>query len=298
MLVRGASNDPFIGLESVLERVVWTSITPFGLTGPYRLFHATELTIAAMAGWVFQTGEPGRKPLRPGTLFLQACVPGVTAALATASAVFGRANADMGRRIDISCMEALLGVNRFHETTLSYTGMMARRVGSKVINTYPYTVYPCRDGYVGALTLTDVQWETLCQMIGLPELPEDLRFKTNRDRFLHADELDGYLMPWFKDRTAQECFEMGQGWRLPFAIVCDPQQILSLPQHQARGFLRPLPRQAGRPIVAPYAPFIMSATPWVVSKPAPRRGQDNARVYGSLGIAAQSLRELRREGVI
>lgn len=296
--LRGTEGDPFNTRGPELDRLVWTTISPFGLTGPYKDLKATDLTIAAQAGWVFQTGEPGREPLRPGTLLLQSCVPGVTAAISTVGAVFARASSGKGQRIDISCMESLIYVGRFPETTLSYTGIMPRRIGNKVMNTYPYTVYPCRDGYVGALTLTEAQWETLCQMVGHPELLADHRFRSNRERFQNADALDPYLMPWFRERTAQECFETGQMWRLPFAIVCDAWQILGLPQHQARGYLRPLLRRAGRSVVAPHAPFQMSGTPWVSATPARRRGQDNAAIYSRLGIGLDQRKRLRREGVI
>lgn len=295
--LRGTADDPFASLGHELDRLIWTTITPFGLTGSYKGLKATELTIAAQAGWAFQTGEPGREPLRPGTFLLQSCAPGVTAALATVSAIFARAHSGKGQRIDISCMETLIAISRFHETTLSYTGIMPRRIGNKVSNTYPYTVYPCRDGYFAALTLTEAQWESLCQMIGRPELLADPRFRSNRERFHHADELDSYLMPWFRERTTQECLDTGQLWRLPFVIVCDVGQVKDLPQHAARGFLRVLPRRAGRPIVVPYAPFQMSVTPWVSDAPAPRRGKDNAAIYGGLGIGPKERRTLLREGV-
>src|SRR6185295_11180474 len=51
-------------LSRINPRVVLTSITPFGQTGPYSKFKASDIEIMALSGCMSLTGDPGRPPLR------------------------------------------------------------------------------------------------------------------------------------------------------------------------------------------------------------------------------------------
>src|SRR5919109_2931972 len=53
-------------LAQVNPRVILTSITPFGQTGPYATYRATDLVVMAMGGSMFLTGDADRPPVRIG----------------------------------------------------------------------------------------------------------------------------------------------------------------------------------------------------------------------------------------
>jgi crotonobetainyl-CoA:carnitine CoA-transferase CaiB-like acyl-CoA transferase len=68
-------------LQQRNPQLVQVSISPYGQTGPYRDFAATELTLQAMAGLLDRNGLAGREPLRyPG--FVAQFVAGANAAYA------------------------------------------------------------------------------------------------------------------------------------------------------------------------------------------------------------------------
>src|SRR4030042_2395688 len=63
-------------------RVILTSITPFGQSGPYREYGTADIVSMALGGYLYLTGEPDRPPVRIG--FPQAYLPAALAAAAGA----------------------------------------------------------------------------------------------------------------------------------------------------------------------------------------------------------------------
>lgn len=298
-LEKAASTPLFERIGKLAPRLVWTSVTPFGQTGPYRDLRVTDLTLSALSGWLYQTGEPEREPLKAQGHLAEGCVAGATAALGVLAALFWRGLAGQGQRLDVSCMESMVMADRFLETTYAYTGYMTRRMGSRLPNTFPYTIFACKEGHVAAICITHAQWESLCQMVGRPELLEDPRFVTNRERFQNADTLAEVLLPWFQERTAEVCFETAQLWRVPFSKVNSVADVLQMEQLRARGYFTSVSHPVAGEHVYPDAPFHLFATPWRAAGPAPLLGQHNEQVYGGrLGLRQDELGRLRDRGVV
>ena len=90
------------------QRLIMTSVTPFGQTGPYRNYDYTELTIFAMSGAMHREGLPDRSPLRYGGEIAQ-YYSGNAAAAATSVAIFRRLQTNLGEWIDISIQECMAG---------------------------------------------------------------------------------------------------------------------------------------------------------------------------------------------
>ncbi len=296
---KDAAHSLFDRVARMESRLVWTAVTPFGQTGPYRDLRMTDLTLAALSGWLFQTGEPGQEPLKAQGHLAEGCVAGAVAAIGVLAALFRRGMSGAGQRLDVSCMESLISADRFLETTYDYTGYMTSRMGNRLPNTYPYTIYPCRDGHVAAICITDAQWESLCQMVGMPELLGDPRFTINRDRFQNADALGALLMPWFEQRTAQECFDAGQLWRIPFSKVNSMADLLAMEQLHSRGYFESVKHPVAGEMRYPGPAIRFTASPWRAASAAPTLGQHNEQVYCSrLGLSRADLAGLRRQGVV
>ncbi|HBC56218.1 MAG TPA: CoA transferase, partial [Gammaproteobacteria bacterium] len=51
-------------LSLINPRLVFTSITPFGQTGPYAKHQANDLTLSALSGAMYLTGDNDRAPVR------------------------------------------------------------------------------------------------------------------------------------------------------------------------------------------------------------------------------------------
>ena len=136
-------------------------------------------------------------------------------------------------------------------------------------------------------------------MVGRPELLEDPRFATNRERSQNADILAGVLLPWFQERIAEECFETAQLWRVPFSKVNSVADVLQMEQLRARGYFTSVSHPVAGEQLYPDAPFHLFATPWQAAGPAPLLGQHNEQVYGGrLGLRHDEMGRLRDQGVV
>ena len=286
----GITYDSFAGERPDL---IWLSITPFGQSGPYADYKATDLIMQAASGWLFDGGVPEREPLKTGG-FITHYIIGSYGAVAVLAAWAYRQMSGHGQHIDLSGMEAVQSTTGYAALGYSVTGQTRGRSGQG----FPFAIVPCKDGYVGVNILTASHWELLCAFMGRPDLTEDPRFATPAARRENAGELTAIVTEWASEHTREEIFR-AQEWRVPLNLVPTVAEILAFPQHAAREFFveRDLPGVGV--IRQPGAPFKMSASPWRLRRGAPKLGEHNHEVYcKELGLSASDLVQLRRHRVI
>ena len=179
-------------LEKINPRLVMTSISNFGQSGPYRGFKSSELITDAMGGWMTIIGDPEREPLKPGGSQAQ-FVGGLFGALGTMTAFHGREVNGIGQHVDISLMEAVTYIQMNITSTFAYYRHIVKRIGNMVLP-LPGTMLPCKDGYIGAFAVTASQWEILCDWMGKPEFKEDPNFISGPDRAENYDLLNAHLI--------------------------------------------------------------------------------------------------------
>lgn len=291
-----------LGYEELEQRypgLVMVSISPFGDDGPYRDFQATDLTIAAISGWAFQTGEANREPLRVSAPVADPYLPGYFAAIGALAALRWRDFTGEGQRVEVAAMEALHHGVRYYETTYAYLGRVVKRVGNGLMTVFPYLIRPCRDGHVPVVALTEFQWEMLAQLIGRPELLESPDYQTSIKRGERAGELTPMIDAWLAGRTRWEAFTQAQERRIPFGMVLDAGETLDLPAHQARAFFPEAEHpEAGR-LRYPGHPFDLGEGAWRLRRVAPRLGEHNREVWCQrVGLPEAALAGLAKDGIV
>lgn len=237
---------------------VRVSITPFGLTGPYARFRATEATLLALSGLTYLTGDPGRAPLTiPG--HYAAYQSGTFAYVAALAAFINACHSanEVPQHIDISMLECLVGLHQMTDTRWLVNGEVRTRVGNRS-SASTGAMLPCRDGWFGFSTAGD-NWMPLALMLGRPDLVDDERFSTNAGRLRNRDEFDALVQAALSGRTKQEIFtEAQETWRLAMGYGASLADCLSDRHLESRQFWRPLPLQEithGAPVRTPGSPF-------------------------------------------
>jgi crotonobetainyl-CoA:carnitine CoA-transferase CaiB-like acyl-CoA transferase len=283
-------------LEEINPRLIMTSITPFGQTGPYRDYAAEEIVLFALSSRMWHHGMAEREPLRyaPGTVW---CQVGQTAAMATMAAVFARRQYGFGQQVDISGLEAMVGNVDCYMVGYSMTG--EKRASRTRAGNAASGIVPVRDGYMLLIASGDRFFRRLLQAMGQPELAEDPRFNSQESRRAHQEEFDAMLTPWLLERSKREVFEQLQS----FSVMCAPLQtvdeVFTDPQAIAREFFVQIENPEAGSLLQPSGPFKMSETPWKVRRPAPSLGQHTEEVLTQdLGLAADDVKSLRAESVI
>ncbi|GIX45985.1 MAG: CoA transferase [Candidatus Tectimicrobiota bacterium] len=289
-------------LEPLNPRLVMTSISNFGQSGPYRDWKAQDIVIYAMGGAMNLTGLPEREPLRLA-LNLMAYQGGNVAAAATMTGVLGARRLGVGQHIDVALMEVHAGSIDRRTTALlgyQYTGEPGYREEPTGIGIYPSGVYPCKDGYVQVLVFPQA-WERLLAAMEMPELASDPRFADplarmqpeNRPAFL------ALFLDWLRRHTRYEAMYKAQAQGVPMTAVNPPSAVLEDPHFQARGTFVRLAHPAAGTLPYLREPFRMTASPAVPLQRAPLLGEHTEAVLQRyLGLSAKEVAQLRREGVV
>ena len=289
-------------LEQLNPRLVMTSISNFGQTGPYRDYKAQDILIYAMGGVMHQTGVAERGPIKMAGNLMQ-YQTGTMAATATLVGIYGAQAQGIGQHIDVSLFETHAGTVDRRSTFLTayaYAGETFGRQHSGAQGMLPRGIYPCQDGYV-CIQVTSEWWPRLIQMLERPDLLTDPRFAMPAARMNVEAQgaFDALFYPWLLERTRQEIMERAQAARVLATAVNTPEDVLKDRHLQARGFFVEVDHPDAGHVTQPGPPFGMAATPWRIRRCAPRLGQHNEEIYGGrLGLSQEELMVLREQGVV
>jgi len=288
-------------LKEINSKIVMTSITPFGQTGPYRDFKAYEINCSAAGGVSVGIGQPDREPLvMPASQ--GAYLAGISAAVGTLFALFAREAIGEGQLVDVSEVEVWTNVvTGLAVITYIYRGVTGIRQGRRTGYAYfPSGTYPCKDGYMCLTAPQQAQWERFLELMGKPEWAKNPRY-TSRRRMNEeiADECDNLIMPWLMERTKEEIFSLCRKNRIPFAPLRAINELFEDPQFRARDFFVEVDHKETGTLKYPGAPFKLSKTPWAIERAAPLLGEHNEDIFVKrLGYSKEELATLRRAGVI
>jgi len=287
----------FATVQNLNPRLVVTSITGFGQSGPYRDYRMESIVGYALTGHQYINGEPDREPLQgPGPQ--PEYQGGLHAFFGTLAALYVREETGRGQQVDVSIMECLVGQHQFTIIRYTYGGEVKTRTGNRYESTYPVTIYPCKDGHVALSASSPAQQELLYALVGKPEIAEDPRFISPLDRIANAEAYDALLMPWFKERTREELFHTCEQWRVPCTPVTHPGELLEDPHFRERRFFVEVEHPEAGTLPYPGAPFRMSENAWQTGR-APLLGEHNEEVFcGRLGYSREELCRLRQGGMI
>ena len=283
-------------LAAVNPRLVMTSITPFGRTGPYRNYKATDLGVFAMSGRMYIHGLVEREPLRyaPDISWFQA---GATASIATLAAFLVSKTQGVGQHVDISAMETLVGNVDNRPLYYAYTGVKGGR--GNWPGGYPQGAYPCKDGYVIFSVGYDRFFRRLCYAMGRADLLESSEFSTPESRGMHLEKFEEILLSWLMEHTKKEIFEICQNARVLCAPLYGSNDLFHDPQLRERGFFLEIDHPVMGKLQYPGPPFITSVPPQKEPCPAPLLGQHNSQIYCELlGYSKDQFKRLQSVGVI
>jgi crotonobetainyl-CoA:carnitine CoA-transferase CaiB-like acyl-CoA transferase len=277
-------------------RLVYCSVTGYGLDGPYRDVKAYDLLIQGESGVLATTGYPEA----PAKVSLPLCdvAGGTFAALGIALALYQRERTGEGQLIDVSMFEATLaGMGPY---LLRSWGLNEEpgRVGMRHHYIVPYGPFMARDDrYVSLAVASAHDWDLFCRgVIERPDLLADERFATGPGRVEHRVELEGIVEETFRERDADDWLRRLEAVGLPYGRVRGMAEVLAHPQVVARRLLREIESPSG-PIPTMESPLHMSRSP-VAEGPLPALGADTDAVLREVGYSSDEIATFRREGAI
>ena len=237
--------------EAILARhpgLVWLSITPWGLTGPWADRPATEFIVQAECGSVGTRGLPGGEPYQCGGRTTE-WIGGTFAAVSALAAVRRARETGHGELVDFSLQE-VMGFATTNFLDLMW-GMMGRPpVAGSMQSVETPSIEPTRDGYVGFNTNTGQQISDFLLMIERPEFRDTGEFNGAAQRSARLAEWEQIVHGWTQTKTTAEIVELATLLRIPVAPIGNGSTVAQHEQLVARGvfsedpsggFLRPRP---------------------------------------------------------
>jgi CoA:oxalate CoA-transferase len=286
-------------LHSINPRLILTSITPFGQSGPYRDWKGTDLIEWAMSLTGYNTptlvdDAEKENPLRaPG--HAAEMMGAMTAAASTMMALFHRDATGAGQWIDAPCWQAVVNTAKVEMAVYSYAGFEFSRLRAK--NPAGLEPSKCRDGYVYVLWVADAHFEVLKDLLGRPTALESELFDTMAGRQQNDDVVRSIVQQELLNFDMEYLVREGQKRGLPIGPVYTVAQAANHPHLAARNAFTEIDHPMAGRFKYPQHLVSMTGTPPTPGR-APLLGEHNAAILSALGYSIEEQRALRAAGII
>ncbi len=286
----------FATLKADNPKLIYCSISGFGQTGDMAPWPAYDHTIKAMAGMMW-TGEEDDIPDQ-GRGFSVDCFSGYLAYASILSALVRRERSGEGQRLDVSMLDSslvLMGVGLVRKMITGDTDSAIQ----PIVHDRP-TVGPFRttDGWLWLSANFQNHYESLCRIIGAPELITDPRFSDVRSRNARASELRAVLADRLAGHSAADLERRLMEAGCPAAKVRTTDETLAIPAMAERDMLLPTTAEGGRPVRLINAGFQADRDGPALSGPVPALGADTEAVLAGAGYSETEIADFKRNSVI
>src|SRR5437773_3950381 len=208
----------FDSLRAINPALVLTSISGFGLSGPYRDFKAPNIVAFAMGGLMNLCGHPGRAPL-VGPCDVAYHLGSVHAAFGTLVALYNRFSTGVGDHVEVSLQDVLVADPFLRIITrYSVTGEIPERTGHSQSTTVAET-YRCKDGYARIFVNQADHWKRFIDWLGRPPELLDPKYENVQNRFPLRQTIDRLVEARTLNYEAKKFFDEFQSLRLAAAPI-------------------------------------------------------------------------------
>lgn len=285
----------YLTLSSIKPDIILTSIFPFGRTGPYRDFKASDIVLMAMGGQMYTSGDTDRPPVRISVeqAHLQA---GTHAAVGTLAALHHRNKSGEGQQVDVSMMEAVVELVTMELIWWKYYNILFRRGGPRRprIDLEVRNTWPCKDGQVSFMLVGGGFGRTIRPLIGWMDSEgmagplKEVNWETFGLINLSREENELWeetFKKFFLKYTKAELYEQALKLGFPLAQVNTFQDVLKYEQLSSRNFwLKVEHPELGETITYPGFPYHFSETPLSIKRRAPMIGEHNQEIEAELEL--------------
>ena len=284
-------------MSALNPRLVYGSISGFGQDGPYADRPGFDQIAQGLGGMMSITGLPGQGPVRAGIPIADLSA-GLLLAQGILVALIERERSGLGQWVTTSLLEAQVTMLDFQTTRWLIDGEVPPQAGNDHPTAIPTGVFTTSDGYINIATTGQVMWRKLCDVLGVPHLPDDPRFATVVDRSKNRAALNPALGEPITKRTSNEWVEVLNAAGIPCGPILDIQQVYENEQAQHLGLTATVTHPALGELQVQRHPVTLSRTPATMRNAASDLGADTDAVLQEYGYSAADVERLRADGVI
>jgi CoA:oxalate CoA-transferase len=301
--VQGTKQAEILSYESLKHLrtdIIVAKISGYGHSGPYATRVAFDATGQAESGGMSLTGFPGSPPVRTQINYVDFGT-GLHTALAVMYALYYRQKTGIGQEIEVALFDVAVSFAATQGAIAEYRlyGTIRPQLGNHGYMAFGDT-YKTKDGWITVNIGSDAQWRRFVRTVGKEEWVNDLRFKTNADRFFHRDIYTPVYQQWMVDRTNEEVIRVMEKARVPCGVVNRISEVANHPQAKFREMLVEVdyPPDESKVVVSGVVPKLSKSAGRIEKRP-PTLGENNREIYCNLlGLTQQEYEGLESRKVI
>lgn len=279
-----------LGYEAIAKinpRLIYCSITGFGLTGPKANDAAYDFMIQGMGGLMSVTGgadnEEGGGPQKVGVPIID-LMTGMYAATGVLAALSNRGETGKGDHIDLAMLDVSVAMLANQAMNYLVSGKPPERRGNRHPNIQPQNVYPVSDGYIVLAVGNDEQFRRLASVIERDGLADDERFVSNAARVENLTELEGILIEALASRTISEWTSMFSEAGVPSGPINTVERVFEEAQIVHREMLRDIPHPLSGTVSQVVSPLNFKNAALTFDQGPPLLGQHTEEILAELGL--------------
>ena len=268
-------------------RLVHCSISGFGADGPPRAGY--DQIVQGMSGWMTLTGDKDGQPFKAGVPVGDISA-GMFAAHGILAALFRREHTGRGGVVDVAMLDSLVSMLAYQATRYFATGIAPLREGNQHATIAPYGTFDTSDGRLNICVGNDLQFQRMCAALEVPEIGEEPRYATNRQRLEYRDELSGRLSDVLRRLDSDDVLQRMEAAGVPAGPIRTVDEVFADEDVQRRGLELRVDHPTLGPLSMAGGPWHIDGEPVSVRLPPPVLGQHTdevlAEVAGHLHDAA------------
>ena len=257
-------------------QLIHCRITGFGDEGPYGGLPGYDAAVQAMAGLLSINGDLGGDPVRLGVPVVD-LTTGMNAAMAVLLALQARHRTGRGQMADVSLYDSAVSVAHPFLTNFLHSGEVPGPTGNRHANIVPYNAYETCTSPLFVAVANDRLFQKLCKHLGVPELAESPRFKTNRARVVNRETLEVELKAAFAKTDGEELGPRLLADGVPAAPILNIKAVADSEHAHFRKMVVRTPDYTG-----PGIPIKLTGTPASIRRAPPQLGDTTLPIVKSV----------------
>jgi len=284
-------------LLKINKKIILTSNTAFGTSGPYADRVGFDGVAQAMSGSMDMSGDP-ELPTKNYAPYVDFCSASL-AAFGTCLALMEREKTGKGQRVKTSLLATALTMTNGLVMEQELLNVNREATFNRAQTAAPSDTFKTKDGWILIATVGQPLFERWVNLMGEKEWLEDERFCDDLSRGNYSELISTRMSKWCAERTSKEAIEELDKARIPVGEVLKANQVVNEPHIDARGLFQKVPYPKTKdsvPIVV--SPLELSGNPGEIKTRAPLLGEHTDQILKEIGYSNEEISNLRDKRII